>query len=132
MGSFNAKIEILKHTEESQLISDCYDFVGEIESEFGYKTELLESIFMLFEERPEDDFGVPGPLVHYIEKVEGYEIELLNSLKRKPVFQTLIMTKRCFNASSQSSDLQRIFEEICNDPNTDPEVKSMINNIFFD
>ncbi len=73
MSNFKEKLELLKQSDESELISKCYHFVDEIESEFGYKKEFLEPIFILFEERPDDDFGVPGPLVHYIEQVDGYE-----------------------------------------------------------
>ena len=123
----------LRTVDESELINKSYEFVDEIELEYGYKKELLESIFNLFEERCVDVFGVPGPLVHYIEKIEGYELELVKSLERKPVFQNLIMIKRILNLDATNSEfLSSKIEKIYNDPNTELEVKELIENIIYE
>ena len=105
MNSFKNKLEILKKSDEDELVSNSYDFVDEIESEFGFKYEFLEPIFTLFEERPDDDFGAPGPLVHYIEKIEDYEKELMNSLNRKPTIQNLMVINRLLNGNYSEKDI---------------------------
>lgn len=133
MNNFEKKLELLKNSNENELISKSYDFVDEVESEFGYKKELLKPLFILFEERSEDDFGMPGPLVGYIEQVDGYETELLNSLDRKPVTQNLVMVKRILNSgSAESKTFSDKIATIYSDMNTHPVIKNMIDNIIYD
>ena len=48
--------------------------------------EALEPILHFMGEHPKIDFGVPGPLVHFVETFYriGYEEKLIESVQRKP------------------------------------------------
>ena len=52
---------------------------------------LVEKILLFMEEHPDIDYGMPGPLVHYVERyfLRGYEQLLYDSIKRKPTIHTL-------------------------------------------
>jgi len=44
----------------------------------------LDAMFAILERYPEEELGSPGPLVHAIEKCRGYELALIDSVKRQP------------------------------------------------
>jgi hypothetical protein len=52
--------------------------------------EAVEPILQFMEDHEELDYGMPGPLSHFIEKFyrKGYEPKLLQSVKRKPTEHT--------------------------------------------
>ncbi|MBQ4220938.1 MAG: hypothetical protein II666_15450 [Butyrivibrio sp.] len=58
----------------------------------------LESydLFVFMENNPNIDYGMPGPIVHFMESYykKGYEDELLKSVKRKPTQHTVWMLNR--------------------------------------
>ena len=58
----------------------------------------VPSMFELIERFPEADLGSPGPLVHEIEAIRGYESELRASLERAPTGLTVWMLNRILNA----------------------------------
>ena len=45
------------------------------------------------------DFGMPGDLVHFVEKFykKGYEELLISSVKRHPTLHNIWMVHRCYN-----------------------------------
>ena len=59
----------------------------------------IPSMFELIERFPEADLGSPGPLVHEIEAIAGYEEELRASLARTPTLLTVWMLNRILNAT---------------------------------
>ncbi|MBK6694363.1 MAG: hypothetical protein IPG50_19475 [Myxococcales bacterium] len=63
---------------------------------------LLPELFKILETHPDDDFGMPGPLVHAAEKFmgEGYEEALVDSVQRSPNFYNLWMLNRVINGVS--------------------------------
>jgi hypothetical protein len=64
--------------------------------------ESIDALLRIFEENPDADFGMPGPLVRFLEQFyrKGYEPKLIESLRRKPVPHTLWMLNRIINGSS--------------------------------
>ncbi|RKM58590.1 hypothetical protein D6856_12615 [Butyrivibrio sp. XB500-5] len=62
----------------------------------------FSDIFSLMENNPNLDYGMPGPVVHFMEKYykKGYEKELLLSIKRKPIIHTIWMLNRILNDSN--------------------------------
>ena len=64
--------------------------------------EVLDETIRLFEEYPDVDFGLPGPLVHFAESFyrRGYEQRLLDSINRRPTTHTLWMLNRLLNGIS--------------------------------
>ena len=64
----------------------------------------IEPMFKLMERFPEADLGSPGPLVHEIEAMPGYESHLLRSLARRPTSLTVWMVNRILNACASQED----------------------------
>jgi len=59
----------------------------------------LRALFDVMERMPSADLGSPGPLVHTLERMLGYERELVESVKRRPTFLSLWMVNRILNAT---------------------------------
>ena len=62
--------------------------------------EYVDNLLHFMEENPDVDYGMPGPLVHYMEKYynNGYEELLYNSINRNPTVHTLWMLNRILNS----------------------------------
>ena len=63
-------------------------------------TELIKQILDFMETHPDVDYGMPGPLVHYVERffLNGYEELLYNSISKCPTSHTLWMLNRIINS----------------------------------
>ena len=61
--------------------------------------DYLADLFVFMENNPNIDYGMPGPIVHFMESYykKGYEDELLKSVKRKPTQHTVWMLNRILN-----------------------------------
>lgn len=84
--------------------------------------EALTAMFGIFERFPEEEFGSPGPLIHAIEKCDGYESALFESLKRQPATMTIWMVFRLMKYDPQ----ERYFEalkEVLNHPGASDQIK---------
>lgn len=64
--------------------------------------EYVQLILEFMEENPEIDYGMPGPIVHFVETYykKGYEELLLNSVEKIPTIHTLWMLNRVINDSN--------------------------------
>ena len=64
--------------------------------------EYVDNLLCFIEDNPDIDYGMPGPLVHYMERYynNGYEELLYNSIKRSPTVHTLWMLNRILNSSA--------------------------------
>ena len=62
--------------------------------------EYVGAILKFMEGNPYVDYGMPGPIVHYIERyyLRGYEQLLFESLTRNPIQHTLWMLNRILNS----------------------------------
>lgn len=60
-------------------------------------TVVVPAMFALLERYPTADFGSPGPIVHTIEALGGYEDDLRESLKCQPTYLTVWMVNRILN-----------------------------------
>ena len=59
--------------------------------------EAIRELFSVMERLPDADLGSPGPLVHTLEQLKGYEQELIRSVRRCPSFLSLWMVNRILN-----------------------------------
>ena len=61
--------------------------------------EAIEPILRFIEMHPELDYGMPGPLVHFLENfyLSGYEDALIESVSRRPTALTVWMLNRVLN-----------------------------------
>ncbi len=66
-----------------------------------YKNIIMDTLFSILESNPDEDFGMPGQIVHFLESFykNGYEEKLLESLQRKPTSHTVWMLNRVINGS---------------------------------
>lgn len=62
--------------------------------------DYVDNLLLFMEENPDIDYGMPGPIVHYMERfyLKGYEDLLYKSVKRKPTIHTLWMLNRIINS----------------------------------
>jgi hypothetical protein len=72
--------------------------------------DAVEPILQLMERNEDADFGMPGPLVHFVETFyrEGYEEKLLESIERKPTPHTLWMLNRLINGAEGKEKMQLV------------------------
>jgi len=68
----------------------------------------IEHILSVMEKNPNVDYGMPGPLVHFVEQFfrNGYEEKLIESLNRAPTLHTLWMLNRILNSVSGEEKLK--------------------------
>lgn len=106
--------ELIKKMEDS-IDSDDLEWIEEEciekieESDLGINA--VEPLIKLMERHPLADFGVPGAIVHFVEKYynKGYEDILYQSVKRSPSMHTVWMLNR-----------------MCNDKNSDDKFKKLL------
>lgn len=108
------EIEIIDTIDDSN-ISDldalCEDII-ELNKEGWDTAILMDPLFRILEENSDFDFGMPGQIVHTLEKhyKKGLEEELFKSLNRKPTFYTLWMLNRIINGTSDTKEKECYME----------------------
>lgn len=108
------EIEIIDTIDDSN-ISDldalCEDII-ELNNEGWDTAILMDPLFRILEENSDFDFGMPGQIVHTLEKhyKKGLEEELFKSLNRKPTFYTLWMLNRIINGTSDPKEKEGYME----------------------
>ena len=108
------EIEIIDTIDDSN-ISDldalCEDII-ELNNEGWDTAILMDPLFRILEENSDFDFGMPGQIVHTLEKhyKKGLEEELFKSLNRKPTFYTLWMLNRILNGTSDPKEKEGYME----------------------
>jgi len=84
-------------------LDDYFEYLeSSIEADGGHsvRAAVIPAAFALFEAHPDAEFGMPGPLVHYLEAgYPDYCGELVASLGRCPTAVTLWMANRILNGS---------------------------------
>lgn len=88
--------------------------------------DAVEPILKLMENHSDIDYGVPGPLVHFLERfyTKGYEEKLVDSLLRKPIIHTVWMLNRIINNCDLASKryFMDVLEKVISMPNIDNKV----------
>lgn len=108
------EIEIIDTIDDSN-ISDldalCEDII-ELNNEGLDTAILMDPLFRILEKNSDFDFGMPGQIVHTLEKhyKKGLEEELFKSLNRKPTFYTLWMLNRIINGTSDTKEKECYME----------------------
>ena len=108
------EIEIIDTVDDSN-ISDldalCEDII-ELNNEGWDTAILMDPLFIILEKNSYFDFGMPGQIVHTLEKhyKKGLEEELFKSLNRKPTFYTLWMLNRIINGTSDTKEKESYME----------------------
>lgn len=119
---------LTENIESDDFIDIAYDVTDELE-ELPNAFEAVEPILKLIEANPTVDFGVPGPLVHFLENLDEqqYEEKLVESIQRCPTGHTLFMLNRITNGAHDSKKQRYIelFESVINSPGVSNDVKEI-------
>lgn len=96
----------------------------ETEGDPHWATPLL---FETMERLHAEDLGAPGPIVHFLEKIGGYEEELRRSLRRRPTHYTVWMANRIANDPAAADDRAGWLSElrqVAGRPDVDEELRA--------
>lgn len=94
----------------------------------------LAPILRLIESNPDEDIGMPGPLVHFAEEYyrRGYERALLESIGRRPTSYSLWMLNRLINGSSgeERRGYFAVMQRVAQDPELSPEMRNLARELL--
>jgi hypothetical protein len=93
----------------------------------------IPELFGVMERLPATDLGSPGPLVHTLERLHGYEGELVRSVRRQPSLLSVWMVNRILN-TDLSDDARRSYIALLNEalahPNAPETVREDIRSFI--
>jgi hypothetical protein len=134
-------------TDQLQAIASASDFEwqsGVLTAAWisaGADLETVEPILQFMEEHPKIDYGVPGPLVHFMEGIHGrgedgrgYDEMVIESVRRLPTAHTVWLLNRIVNATKVPDERTRLIEVMSQaklNPKTDEETLANID-LFLD
>lgn len=106
---------IQQQLENLAVSSDFSSHLEQLTAEWSISApnlDTIETILQFMENHPTLDFGMPGPLVHFMEKFyhTGYEHKLMESVRRKPTTHTTWMVNRILNGSNSAPERQTFID----------------------
>ncbi len=126
--------QYLKQLEEL-VGSDNFEYESEEiiekleEEDAGF--EIVESLLSIMENHPLDDFGMPGAIVHFIEKYYPDHIPMLTaSIERAPAMHTLWMLNRCINGSTDKEKLLAVMRKAADSDTADKTVTDLAKSFL--
>jgi hypothetical protein len=128
-------------TNQLQSIASADDFVTssaeltEAWSTAGIGAECIGPVLQFMEEHPALEYGMPGPLVHFVEEYyrKGYEVRLIESVSRKPTMLTVWMLNRVINDTQEPKERQQLIStmrQAANNPKADHRTLDRINGFL--
>jgi hypothetical protein len=87
----------------------------------------IPELFGVMERMPEADLGSPGPLVHTLEGLKGYEAELMRSVRRSPSLLSVWMMNRILN-TEVAKDVRQSYMSLLNEAATRPDVPKAVRD----
>ena len=105
-----------------EVMDDC---MQEIE-ESGIGLQAVEPLLQLMERHPLSDFGMPGSIVHFVEKFykRGYEQLLISSVERRPTMHTVWMLNRVKNGEENQQEYIEILNAIFHNEDVEEEIRN--------
>lgn len=90
-------------------------------------------VLRFMEDHPDLDYGMPGALVHFVERFHGvgYEGLLMESVEKKPTFQTVWMLNRLINGTTgrgQVLAMRDLLARIAENETVDDEVRRLADD----
>jgi hypothetical protein len=130
--------EITRHLEA---ISSSDDFpsrsteLTDAWSASGAGLEIVDPILRFMEKHPSLDYGMPGALVHFLERFygKGYEDKLIKSIQRRPTLLTVWMLNRMINGTKDPATrhlLIATMEETRLHPMLDQKTLNQVNGFL--
>ena len=129
-------MESLIETMEKSIGTDDFEFVMEEcmmqmeENEVGI--EAVTPLLQLMERHPLEDFGMPGAIVHFVERFykNGYEKLLIESIERRPTLHTVWMLNRIINGSDNHAEYINLMNSILERKDVEDEIKNSIKEFL--
>lgn len=87
----------------------------------------IPELFRVMERMPDADLGSPGPLVHTLEKLKGYETELVRSVHRSPSLLSVWMINRILN-TDVPNDLRQSYMSLLSQAANRPDVPKTVRD----
>lgn len=129
--------ELIEEMEKS-IESDDFELVMEdcmqkVEME-DIGAEAITPLLKFMERHPLADFGMPGAIVHYVERFykNGYEELLMKSIKRRPTMHTVWMLNRIINGSEEAEKYIDLMREVINRPDVHEDIKKSAENFLLE
>lgn len=119
-----AELEKFAPADEPENVGRLYEIFDQLQ---GLAPELrspvIPAILGLIERYPAADLGSPGPLVHELEAIPGYESLLRDSVVRQPAHLSIWMVNRILN-SELSADERSVWLQVLRSVLTHPLASS--------
>lgn len=119
--------------EQDDLAGVGYDITDELKK-IPNSFLAIEPILQLIEKYPDADFGMPGPLVHFVElfSEKGYEEKLVESIKRCPTQHTVWMLNRVINGveGEEKQYYLGVLKSILDFPELNENVRISVNEFI--
>lgn len=116
------RLEELVGTDDFEYESE--DIMAQLEEE-GAGFETVEPLLAIMERHPLDDFGMPGAMVHFIERFYPQHVSLLiGSIRRAPAMHTLWMLNRCINGTGKKDEYISVLREVAENENVDNAIRA--------
>lgn len=120
--------ELVTAVQSDAFLEACYRVCDALAEEADGQ-DAIASILALMEGNEEIDFGMPGPLVHFVERFyrNGYEELLWASIRRQATPHTLWMLNRLVNGATEeeASLLIDLMFQAAEARNTSPEARQV-------
>jgi hypothetical protein len=98
-ASVIAELAALSPEDEDENVGRLYDILDRLkELAPELRRPVMPSMLALIERYPEAELGSPGPLVHELEGIPGYEPLLRESVLRQPTDLSIWMVNRILNS----------------------------------
>ena len=114
-------------------IASLYPIVGPIEEDPD-APETFADIFAFFVRYPDADLGMPGPLVHLLERHIGkYERLLIASLRRCPSSSGVTMVNRILNAPQSGEERKEwmgLLAEVAGNPKAPESIRGDAQHFY--
>jgi hypothetical protein len=89
------------------------------------REQAIPELFSVMERLPDADLGSPGPLVHTLERLHGYEGELVRSVRRQPSLLSVWMVNRILN-TNLSDDARSSYMALLNEALAHPNAPETV------
>lgn len=97
--------------DDGKDVARLYEIFDGVEKVKG-RERAMRPMFEFLERFPDADVGTPGPLVHELEAIDGYQSLLRESLHRRPTPTTVHMVNRILNSSLTKEERQSWLGEL--------------------
>jgi len=94
-----AELDAFVPADESENVGYLYEILAQLKPLAPeLRTSVIPAILRLIENYPEAELGAPGPLVHELESIPGYDSFLRDSVLRQPTDLNIWMVNRILNS----------------------------------